>query len=66
MQYLRGKAKELAESCSQLPSDEGYERAMLLLDKQDGDKYRILSCYRNELKYWSAKILRCQRIQTIL
>ena len=52
IQYLRGEAKELAESCSHLPSDEGYERAKLLLDKQYGDKYRILSQYRNELKYW--------------
>ena len=52
IQCLKDEAKELAESCNHLPPAEGYARARHLLDNQYGDRYRILSHYRQELKQW--------------
>ena len=52
LKYLKDEAKELVQSCVYLPTDEGYKKARELLDKNYGDRYRILSEYRKELRSW--------------
>ncbi|XP_057302738.1 uncharacterized protein LOC130636904 [Hydractinia symbiolongicarpus] len=42
LKYLKDEAKELVESCVYLPPDKGYEKARQLLEKNNGDQYRIM------------------------
>ena len=52
IKYLQDEAKELVQPCVYLPPADGFIRAKKLLEKQYGDRYKILAQYRKELKSW--------------
>ena len=52
IQYLRGEAKELVQSCIYLPREDCYIEAKQLLKKRYGDPCRILNEFKKELKNW--------------
>ena len=52
IKYTKGEAKEIIKYCIQHPPKLEYQNALILLEKQYGDPFRIMSSYRKEIKLW--------------
>ena len=52
IKYTKGEAKEIIKHCIQHPPKLEYQNALILLEKQYGDPFRIMSSYRKEIKLW--------------
>ena len=50
IKYTKGEAKDAIKHCIELPANEGYIKAMKLLQKRFGDPHFILAKYRNEIR----------------
>ena len=48
-----GEARELIKNCIQLPHNTGYQYSRGLLERTHGNRHKILSSYRKEIKEWS-------------
>ena len=52
IQCTKGEAKELIRHCVHNDPNTCYDDAMLLLDKEYGDPFRISCAYMKKLKNW--------------
>ena len=49
IKYTQGETKEIIKHCIQRPPELGYQNTLMLL-RQYGDPFRIMSSYRKEIK----------------
>ena len=52
IKFTKGKAKEIAKNCIQLPAKVGYKTAKCLLNERFGDTHRITAAYCKDIKQW--------------
>ena len=52
IKFIKGKVKEMAKNCIQLPSELGFKTAKRLLTERFGDPHIITGSYRKEIKQW--------------
>ena len=52
IKFTKGKAKEIAKTCIQLPSQVGFKTAKRLLTERFGDPHTITASSRKRIKQW--------------